>query len=242
MIRLATATDFPLNAVGETAVRINALFRAYGDAAPFLSLYADGCGGVLALFEGVGFLYTEPPVSEEWQMFLLSHPDIRTVHTDAPGIRKADLPGTFSRTGAVLRWESPRREFSPMGETPSPRRLYPLLKTCFEKFAPFDGWYVDTSHRLRHGLCHIRAISDGERVISSAMTLAESDAAVLFGAVATDPASRGDHLAFHCLSGLIEDCKGKELYICPRTPGIQAAYEKFGFSACGNWFEWNLQK
>lgn len=58
--------------------------------------------------------------------------------------------------------------------SPTPREVYPLLCACFgDTLPPFESWYADVSHRLRHGHCRLVGIRAGETLAACAMTTAE---------------------------------------------------------------------
>lgn len=101
----------------------------------------------------------------------------------------------------------------------SPRSVYPLLAQCFEDgLSAFDSWYVDVSHRLRHGCCHMVVLSDAQGPAATAMTVAECHGAALLGAVATRPDCRSRGYASACVSTLAHTmlAKGKAVWICPK--------------------------
>jgi len=115
--------------------------------------------------------------------------------------------------------------------------VYDLLKEHFPGISPFESWYPDVSHRVRHGNSHISVILEGERVVSTAMTVAETDTAAVLGQVATHPDFRRRGLAGRCIKSTISQCKGKELYILPVNENAQRLYEKLGFIIEGGWAE-----
>ena len=79
MIRHAIDAYIPNEALDETLIRIIGLKAAYGCDAPFIQFYTDENNGYLSIMEGVGLL-SVAELTDEWNVFLLMHPDIRTLH------------------------------------------------------------------------------------------------------------------------------------------------------------------
>ena len=126
----------------------------------------------------------------------------------------------------------------PKADAPSPRDMYPVLSAVFtENLPPFDSWYVDVSHRVRHGLCHVAGIRRGEELAAVAMTVAETGNGAVLGSVATMPAYRRQGLSTACIGSLIaavqDENPEKTIWIIPKTDYAENFYRKLGFFACG---------
>ena len=239
MIRLAVETDFPEIATNEVLVRICGLRLAYGPNASFIHYYSDGEGALLALMDRVG-LFHAISLTEEWCAFLAMNPDIATIHcSEAVGealIRSGLWQG---RVGPVMKYAGPLPAAvdAAVCTTPSLPKVYDLLRENFPDIAPFDSWYPDVSHRVRHGNTHISVILEGELVVSTAMTVAETNTAAVIGQVATHPDFRRRGLAGTCVKSTIFQCKDKQLYILPVNVYAQKLYESLGFIIDGGWAE-----
>lgn len=120
---------------------------------------------------------------EELYLFLSMQPEIRSVRTDAAfAAILAQRWGTTAKTGSVMRLERDLPPDDRVQPPASPRSVYPLLAQCFEDgLSAFDSWYVDVSHRLRHGCCHMVVLSDAQGPAATAMTVAECHGAALLG-------------------------------------------------------------
>lgn len=239
MIRLAQENDYPVVATNEVLVRIIGLRMTYGGDVPFIRYYADGEGALLAVMDGVGVFHTEK-ITDEWCAFLAMNPDIETIHcSDCVGQTLIESGLWQGREGVVLRYAGkiPETVAESVCTTPYLPRVYDLLKDHFPGISSFDYWYPDVSHRVRHGNSHISAVLDGEYVVSTAMTVAETATAAVLGQVATHPDFRRRGLAERCIKSTIFQCKDKELYILPVDEYAQILYEKMGFMVCGGWTE-----
>ena len=238
MIRKAIENDFAYGILDECALRIHSLKRAYGIDVSFIRYYADDSGGLLSIMDGAGVLYCQDN-HEEWLIFVTMNPDITHLHCSAAvGRMFTDTGNWQGREGLVLKYDG-KREFPPLDvcENPYLPHVHALLSQCFDTIASLNAWYPDVSHRIRHDCAKIATIVDGECVISTAMTVAETKNAALLGQVATDSHYRGRGYAQNCINSIISRCKDKELYILPMTNYAQSLYMNMGFVPDGDWAE-----
>ncbi len=238
MIRQAIESDFSVLVDDECALRIHSLKRTYGLEVPFIRYYADNYGGLLSVMDGTGVLYCIEN-TEEWLVFIAMNPDIFRLHCSADIGRQLMNSGNWrGREGVVLKYVETRDvSFPIVCENPYLPHVHTLLCSCFDEMVPLSAWYPDVSHRLRHNCGKIAVIMDGELVVSTAMTVAETDTAALLGQVATHSDYRGRGYAKTCINSLISRCKDKTLYILPMTETARSLYEKMGFAPDGDWAE-----
>lgn len=238
MIRSAVESDFLQDITDECAVRIHSLLRAYGIHAPFVRYYADEYGNLLSIMDGNAVLSCHNS-ADEWLLFLTMNPDILHIHCSADIGRKLIESGAWKgREGQVLVYEGNRQfEYLAVCDDPYLPDVHVLLCTCFDEMAPLNAWYPDVSHRLRHDCGKIAVIKDDNRIVSTAMTVAETDAHALIGQVATHPDFRGRGYAKTCINSIISRCKAKKLYILPVTETAHYVYTSMGFVPDGAWAE-----
>ncbi len=241
MIRKALETDFPTSATDECLIRICGLKNAYGSDVPFIQFFTDGQGCFLSVMDGVGVFYARE-LTDEWHLFLQMNPDIRSLHCSGHiGDSLLNTSMWQGRRGIVMRFDGSAEDMDPLVCTePYLPDVYELLKENFESISDFNYWYPDVSHRVRHGCCHIACVIQANRVISTAMTVAETEQEAIIGQVATDSAFRHRGLAGKCVKSTIFQCKGKTLYILPIHDQAAKLYRQLGFIECGTWTE--LQK
>lgn len=247
MIRLYT--DGPLPAPDtEAAVRIGSLAEAYGKDCPFTRIWRTDSGSFLSLLDGNAILnlcaqenrLSEQSIEEVF-WFLSMQPEIHSVRTDAETARRLAKFPAFSaaprlETGEVLCLEG-ALSAGPVSAVPATaREIYPLLSLCFDAaLPPFESWYVDVSHRLRHGVCHTAAIFREGAVVASAMSVAEYAGTALLGAVATHPDYRGRGYATACLRALAEQLPGRRILLSPKNAYAAGLYAHLGFVPFGRW-------
>ena len=239
MIRTAVDSDFTAMPGGdECAIRIHSLKNAYGLDVPFIRYYADDCGGLLSVMDGAAVLSCTEN-REEWAVFVTMNPDIFHLHCSAEMGRQLRKTGGWQgREGVVLKYAG-IREFDVLEicETPYLPSVHALLSECFDSMASLNAWYPDVSHRIRHDCAKIATILDDNQVVSTAMTVAETDTAAVLGQVATHSDFRGRGYAQACINSLISRCKHKSLYILPMNETAHSLYVKMGFIPDGAWAE-----
>lgn len=240
MIRRATTSDIPCEATDETLIRIIGLKQAYGCNAPFVQFYTDEQDGYLSVMDGVGLLSTTE-LTDEWRVFLSMNTEIHTVHCSGRIGRSLLADGGWQgRVGDVMRYELSDvsdTDLSDVSTSPYLPAVHALLDAYFPNMASLNYWYPDASHRMRHGYCHIGCIIQDDRVLSTAMTVAECDTAVILGQVATHRDFRKQGMAGRCIKSVISQCKGKRLYILPLNETAAHLYETLGFIPCDEWAE-----
>ncbi|MBQ8683336.1 MAG: GNAT family N-acetyltransferase [Clostridia bacterium] len=240
MIRIAEEKDFLRPIKDIATLRILSLHEAYGDV-PFVRYYADDEGSLLCLMDGVCFFSPAVTLTEEWQLFLNMNPDIR--HIGCSGVVGEAIAACggwcLAKKAPVMQYQRTSR---PAGapslcRTPSLPGVYALLQQCFTEISPFEAWYPDVSHRVRHGCCMLSCAQDNDRIVSTAMTVAQADGHALLGQVATHPDYRCRGLAAACLNDLISRWQGDHLYIVPATEAAEKLYKKLGFCPGDTWAE-----
>lgn len=247
MIRRAKPEDFALlPATTEAALRILGLYAAYGLQQTFVRFWCaeeqDKISAWVSLLDGAAVLAVVTDDEEllaEIALFFTMQPEVHTIRTsEQAGRALMAAGGWLMEAGAVM---TPGEHLPVPEKQPqnlSPRQAYPLLASCFDTgVPPFEAWYVDVSHRLRHGYCRLIGFMDHDEPIACAMTTAECERAALIGAVATLPAGRGQGYASANVLTLAHQLRGegKTALLSPKNPAAQTLYARIGFTVCGQW-------
>ncbi len=211
---------------------LSGYLKAYGTEQSFLKFYTDENGGQLALMDGTATIVWHEE-TEELRWFLSAQADIHTIRCSVSLAKRLTFDGWEMTVLPVMRCETALAEVQKT-VMPSIRALHPFLASVFAEMPPFDEWYVDVSHRVRHDCCRICAVENEGTVVASAMTVAEWDTGAVIGAVATHPDHRRQGYAAQCVSDLTAKLQttGKTVYICPKNEGAQRLYERLGFVCC----------
>ena len=219
----------------EQAVRMLAVQQAYA-CAPVWRAFVSDSGGTAVWYDGQ--LYVCGGDGEEWALFAAMDPTVRCLHGDPAAAQAfAGRTGGTVVTRTVLRPE--RLTVAADVETvrqASPEALWQLLRAGFGDDAPeHDGFYVDVSHRMRHGWMQLRAVRQGETLLAAAVTVALCDGAAVIGAVATRPEARGRGYASACVTQLAQALTGQQrrVFLCPKNEYAAGLYASLGFAPCG---------
>jgi GNAT superfamily N-acetyltransferase len=240
MIRLTENFHYHTETNDWASIVIQSRILSYGTTRSFAPFYKDDNGNVLSILDGNAVLAGAVNNSQEWATFIAMHPDIHSISAEKNTIcalsQYLQKPYTAK---PVMQYVGDANCLDPIiCESLMPREIYPLLSTVFTTdLPPFEGWYVDVSHRIRHSLCHTAGIKKDGTAISTAMTVAESENTAIIGAIATDPLYRKQGLATKCIVSLIQELTNTHnkntILICPKNQSAQRLYKKLHFKVCG---------
>lgn len=128
---------------------------------------------------------------------------------------------------------------------PDARSVHDLLIRCEdENFSPppFDDFYVDVNHKLRHNAMRMYGINGDDKLVAVAMTVAESEKGAVLGAVACDPDYRkngyGSAVVNYISDILVSE--GKTVYLHRAENSNISFYQNLGFDEIGKWREYNF--
>lgn len=236
---LALAQSDPLG----IRLAVNAL--AYGLTSPFFDVWLQEAGGevtgAVGRLDGAGTLLAADGFDEEEMASFLQAVGMERLLCGERAA--ARLP--FLRVQSALLLTQPMP--APGRETglffdyaPSPRLLYPLLQAgSGESIAlpPFDGWYVDVSHKQRRGLIRAVAAYKGEELVGCAMTAGETEGRALVSGVAVTPRRRGRGFGRAVTAALTGELHraGKEVFLLRAKGENEAFYRSLGFLPCGEY-------
>ncbi|MDO4882086.1 MAG: GNAT family N-acetyltransferase [Oscillospiraceae bacterium] len=117
-----------------------------------------------------------------------------------------------------------------------------IVKSADENFTPppFDEFYVDVNHKLRHNTARLVGIEEDGICVASAMTVAESGTGAVIGAVSCDPDYRrrgyGSALIKHLTNILVSE--NKAVYLHRAQNANVDFYKNLGFEEYGTWREY----
>lgn len=98
----------------------------------------------------------------------------------------------------------------------------------------FEAWYVDVSHRIRHGCAKAFSLNSDNQIVSSAMLSSIYENTAILSAVQTNPQYRGLGFASTLVSEIICDFNGK-VYLMRDENKNEQFYKALGFENCGIW-------
>lgn len=126
---------------------------------------------------------------------------------------------------------------------PRLREIYDLLRLCETNTfrpPPWEPFYLDLSHRLRHHGAHLVGIRRESRLTACAMTVAETDAMAILGGVAVAPDTRRQGLGRLAVELLLAQLPQLHVAVFRAEQENQAFYQSLGFMPAGEWaeFDW----
>lgn len=149
----------------------------------------------------------------------------------------------FQEGGIVLGCSRQPGEARPTGEVPKLAAVHELLRACAGPSFPVPPWepfYLDVSHRLRHGGLHLATRQENGILLGCAMTVAETPHAAVLGAVAVRPEYRGQGLGSALVRALLAQLPQPQITLLRAQTGHQTFYERLGFQEQAHWaqFHW----
>jgi ribosomal protein S18 acetylase RimI-like enzyme len=138
------------------------------------------------------------------------------------------LPLTAVESGSVMRFCGfPRKTGAGVNDNPRLQGVYDIMSTSFD-VPPFDCWYADMSHRVRHG--YAKCYTNGD---FSAAAASFADKSALIYGVCTVPDMRGRRFASglvnHITAELSNAGKG-DIFIMINRPELREFYVKLNFA------------
>lgn len=146
------------------------------------------------------------------------------------------------RNGEIMGYLNIKTIPSPMGFelNPSLRELHALLCECeTETFTvpEFEPFYLDLSHRIRHGTALAVSIRQNNVLIACAVCSAKTQNKAILSAVACKPEWRKQGFGRAALGALASNLNQRELYIFRAQGENEAFYRSFGFLSHGTFAE-----
>ena len=130
------------------------------------------------------------------------------------------------------------------GEMRPLRGVYDLLRNSFDETSTgsFDDFFVDLSHRIRHGVSDVYAVYCGGDIVSTLTVTAKTDTAAVLGSIATKSDRRREGLAGFLVSLALNDtCKnGRQVFLHREKP--ISVYERAGFETVGAWSQFTAKR
>lgn len=213
-------------------IKIKSLFEAYGTDTSFLMFYAQinetgEAVSLVSLFEGHATLcMSEKSDFGELKEFvnIMAH----SCELDKAFLCDFDLEPNHRKEGCILKFCKSANTQKP--QNISIKEAYTIQSECNSKelrMPPYDSYYVDMSHRIRHGCAEIFGVSEENKITATvAAANITCDGAIISG-VAVLPKYRnrglGSRLAADSIAYLNSIC-GKTYLLCSKQ--LYGFYQK----------------
>ncbi|MFR8531084.1 MAG: GNAT family N-acetyltransferase, partial [Anaeromassilibacillus sp.] len=215
------------------ACRIRATAAAYGFTHPFARFWVQGREAALCLLDDVMILDARAGADFDELAAFLPAAGARTVLCSAEAAQALPFPRRATGEIMALRERAAPVEEAEILWDPSPRLLYPLL--CASQTAsflppPFEPFYLDLSHRTRHGAARSAAIRAGDSLAACAICSAKTEESAVLSAVAVRPDVRRRGLGARVVLALAASLPVDTIYIFRASGENEAFYRTLGFT------------
>ena len=207
--------------------KIRAAFLAYGAEYDFCKFYA--CGeGTVHIYNSA--MIIDGNVYSDEVNILVEMAKPRTIEVSSG--TALQLPGRYEKRHRTLFRAEPGETDISFGEIKLDQcmeKCYEILKGSFESFGDFDQWYVDISHRIRHGVAELYLWET-----TTVTKYFDIDGFVFVSSIATAASDRGKGAARRVLRCLAEKFRteGKAMYLFA-LDHRRSFYESIGFLPVG---------
>lgn len=224
-------------------VRVQALAKAYGARQRFFELWRHNRSGLIARLDGSFELAcgagSDP---EELAAFLLAHPSFEYAAGEASLLKK--IAAFFPQNARLSQWNiltckhplPPAVLQDKIERSPRLRDIYDVMQAVRSNdfvVGEFSYWYVDISHRVRHGCAAAYLLSVEGAPAGCCLISAYSNKAGLLTGLAVKPAFRGRGIATALLAAAAGDLlRASRLPLLECGDALLPFYEKRGFSLC----------
>ena len=222
-------------------VRISCQMNAYGFERDFLRIwFAENETGVIAAlssFDGSVTLCTSKEADfEEIRVFICSI-GFESLCAEKEVFELCGFEETSQKRMFV--YNGGEEVFDAVQNSSEHKQVYNLISSSIEHSFPnteeaYLHFLSDFTFRQRRGLARLKTIYENEKVLSCALTAAESDYAAIISGVACDKSQRGKGIGKKTVLTLAGELKkeNKEVYVIALNDSAGAFYEKIGFEQC----------
>lgn len=220
------------------SLRIISLLKAYGTSYDFASFYCcfDSQENIVAIISQLDSDFTvshteiNKDIEEEISVFIQTC-GYSSVLTD----NDISLFGEKNYEYGIVMESTKKSEFNlanvVIDEYPKLMDIFNLEN--YDKWS-FESWYVDLSHRIRHGTAKAYALRVNNDIVSSALFSSIYEDNAILSSVLTEPEYRGNGYATSLVSHMSCDIKGK-IYLMREQDKNERFYQKLGFKNSGIW-------
>lgn len=246
MIRPASVSDFQKTASADPFLtRILSLYQCYGEGLDFVAFWVQEKDGAVtsavSRFEDKFSLWlTADSDLEEIAAFIRFQGAGSCLYNAAFAL---DFPAQMPAiSGQVLEYVAEDYISDLEIYQPDFKELYALLKACESPIFIVPEYMLflsDVVHRSNRGKCSIRAVKIDGQLASSVMTVAETQGAVILGAVATHPDYRRRGLSRELVRTLATTIRreGRRVYVLSASEVNTKFYQNSGFKIAADFKE-----
>lgn len=202
--------------------KIRALCRAYGFEYDFCRVYAQGERAFLSLLDGSAVLWAAQGADFGELADFLRMNGFSELFCGGEAARELSARlGLAPRQALLMRFDGRTQEF-PVDYSPQLSDVYAIVGQAFGM--EFEPWYLDLSHRIRHGVSTAALAGRSALVIQH-----RANGEALLSQVATDPLYRGQGSASKLILGVCAALSPDRVFVlCERR--LEGFYARLGFT------------
>lgn len=225
-------------------IRIRCLTEAYGLSSSLLSVWLGEEDGkitaAVSLFDGAVTVLTSDDADFSELSQFLKGLSFASLCAPEETVKKlgltADCCKNMFEYSAPLATPYEKAD----GDCESYQLVYQLISRSIpNSFSPereaYLCWLSDFTYRRRRGLARLKTVSDGELLLSCALTAAECDDGAVISGVACDEKARGKHIGQRTVRTLCDELanEGKRVFVIALNDSASSFYCKTGFTFYG---------
>lgn len=202
--------------------KIRALCRAYGFEYDFCRVYAQGERAFLSLLDGSAVLWAAQGADFGELADFLRMNGFSELFCGGEAARELSARlGLAPRQALLMRFDGRTQEF-PVDYSPQLSDVYAIVGQAFGM--QFEPWYLDLSHRIRHGVSTAALAGRSALVIQH-----RANGEALLSQVATDPRYTGQGSASRLILGVCAALSPDRVFVlCERR--LEGFYARLGFT------------
>lgn len=215
-------------------IRIMSLIKAYGCKYDFACFYRqldenDMITAILSKLDGDYTLcFNDTADTDELREFFTVM-GYSTILCD----KSFEFTDTFDE-GAVMSTDKRVEMSCPYCEIDRFPKLMELFNFVDYDTSDFEAWYVDISHRIRHGCANAYTLNINGEIVSSGIFSSIYNESAILSAVQTSSAFRNMGYGSALVSEMLSDIKGK-VFLMREMHLNEQFYIRLGFENIGKW-------
>lgn len=211
---------------GVEAGKINALFEAYGTKYDFCRFYRQG-SCVISSLDGSFVIFDDGTAdSEELADFFRMNGYAEIFCSEALGSEIAEKLSSPCISVNLMRFACSESVAVALNTSPALSDVYSIISEGFD--IEFEPWYLDMSHRIRHGISRCCALEDKAALVIQHDINGEA----LISQVSCRKAFRGQGIAAKLMKAVSALLYPSDVFVLCENDLIPF-YEKCGFSVAG---------
>lgn len=205
---------------GVEAGKLRSLFLSYGAAYDFCKFYSAD-NALLGCLNNDFILYADKADIGELAEFFAFSGFSEIFCSKETGEKLSEIPGFSGHKIFLMKFSGESIESSVTENAPPLDEVYRILKTGFD--IEFEPWYLDMSHRTRHGVTEFRRL-DGS-VLAVQYNL---NGEALLSQIVSLPEQRGKHVTSRLILSVCRELVPSRVFVlCKKS--LSGFYERLGF-------------